>query len=48
MLPWDAGAGDHSIQVRATDGTGMLQANSPTPPFPDGARGYHQVSLHAG
>jgi DMSO/TMAO reductase YedYZ molybdopterin-dependent catalytic subunit len=48
MLPWDAGAGDHSIQVRATDGTGMLQANSSTPPFPDGARGYHQVSVHAG
>jgi hypothetical protein len=26
----------------------MLQANSSTPPFPDGARGYHQVSVHAG
>jgi hypothetical protein len=35
-------AGQHSVRVRAYDGTGTVQEEGPTPPFPDGARGYHR------
>jgi len=45
LLPWDATPGTHSIEVRATDGTGQLQAENQTPPFPDGARGHHRVAV---
>jgi DMSO/TMAO reductase YedYZ molybdopterin-dependent catalytic subunit len=45
-VPWVAGdPGDHVIRVRATDGTGEVQAEEPTPPAPDGARGYHTVRV---
>ncbi|HEY5519846.1 MAG TPA: molybdopterin-dependent oxidoreductase [Candidatus Limnocylindrales bacterium] len=33
-------AGQHTIRVRATDGTGAVQEQGPTPPAPDGARGW--------
>jgi DMSO/TMAO reductase YedYZ molybdopterin-dependent catalytic subunit len=42
---WGATAGDHVIAVRATDGTGETQSAIPTPPPPDGARGYHQIAV---
>lgn len=42
---WDATRGDHRIEVRATDGTGDVQAEERTPPAPDGARGYHRVEV---
>lgn len=42
---WDAGAGDHSLRVRATDGKGEVQEESRTPPPPDGARGYHTIDV---
>jgi hypothetical protein len=45
LLSWDATPGTHSIEVRATDGTGQLQAENQTPPFPDGARGHHRVAV---
>jgi DMSO/TMAO reductase YedYZ molybdopterin-dependent catalytic subunit len=45
LFPWDAAAGTHSIEVRATDGTGQLQAENTTRPFPDGARGYHRIAV---
>ncbi|MBI3750203.1 MAG: molybdopterin-dependent oxidoreductase [Chloroflexi bacterium] len=45
LFPWDAIAGTHSIEVRATDGTGRLQADGITTPFPDGARGHHRIAL---
>ena len=48
MLPWDATPGDHVLQVRATDGTGMVQEEQPSPPAPDGARGWHTVDVHVG
>ena len=47
-LAWNASAGDHRIQVRATDGTGQVQTEASSPPAPDGARGYHTISVHAG
>jgi DMSO/TMAO reductase YedYZ molybdopterin-dependent catalytic subunit len=48
LYPWDAPSGNHSIQVRATDGTGTVQPDNQTPPFPDGARGYHTISVRIG
>ena len=43
MYAWDAtaaDAGDHTIEVRATDGAGVVQTTDRTPPAPDGARGH--------
>jgi DMSO/TMAO reductase YedYZ molybdopterin-dependent catalytic subunit len=46
QLPWVAGpAGDHEIRVRATDGDGVVQTAEMTSPAPDGARGYHTISV---
>lgn len=45
---WQATAGQHAIEVRATDGTGTVQTDRVTPPDPDGARGYHQIAVQAG
>ena len=38
---WDATAGGHTVQVRATDGTGQVQTAEEAPPAPDGASGWH-------
>lgn len=46
VTDWAATAGDHVIQVRATDGTGTVQTDQSSPPAPDGARGWHTVSLN--
>jgi DMSO/TMAO reductase YedYZ molybdopterin-dependent catalytic subunit len=40
-------SGGHTISVRATDGTGALQEVGPTRPAPDGARGWHTISVAA-
>jgi DMSO/TMAO reductase YedYZ molybdopterin-dependent catalytic subunit len=45
---WDAAAGDHTIEVRATDGTGEVQTDQVTPPPPDGARGHHTIRVRVG
>jgi DMSO/TMAO reductase YedYZ molybdopterin-dependent catalytic subunit len=48
---WDAasaGAGAHTIEVRATDGTGDVQTADRTPPAPDGARGHHTIRVQVG
>jgi DMSO/TMAO reductase YedYZ molybdopterin-dependent catalytic subunit len=42
---WQATAGDHVLEVRATDGTGAIQTADRTRPDPDGARGHHQVAV---
>jgi hypothetical protein len=42
---WDASAGEHLLKVRATDGEGTLQEERVTRPPPDGARGYHTISV---
>ena len=44
-LAWDATPGDHRIAVRATDRTGVVQTPTLAEPFPDGATGYHTVSV---
>ncbi len=45
LYRWQAPPGMHSLRVRATDGTGEVQAAERTPPPPDGARGYHQIAV---
>jgi DMSO/TMAO reductase YedYZ molybdopterin-dependent catalytic subunit len=42
---WDAAPGRHDISVRATDGNGQVQEELPTPPAPDGARGWHTIQV---
>ncbi len=42
---WDATPGAHIIAVRATDGTGAVQDEQPTPPPPDGARGWETIQV---
>jgi DMSO/TMAO reductase YedYZ molybdopterin-dependent catalytic subunit len=45
VLEWDAPTGDHFIRVRATDGTGETQTSDHAPPAPDGATGWHEISV---
>jgi DMSO/TMAO reductase YedYZ molybdopterin-dependent catalytic subunit len=45
LYPWEATAGQHTISVRATDGTDALQEEIPSRPAPDGARGWHTISV---
>ena len=42
---WDAPSGRHTLQVRATDGTGAVQTAQVAPPAPDGATGYHTIAV---
>ena len=45
VYEWDAEPGDHELEVRATDGDGETQTEDQVPPRPDGATGWHQVSV---
>jgi DMSO/TMAO reductase YedYZ molybdopterin-dependent catalytic subunit len=42
---WPVVAGRHTFRVRATDGTGALQIEQPAAPHPNGATGYHAVTV---
>jgi DMSO/TMAO reductase YedYZ molybdopterin-dependent catalytic subunit len=46
--PWQASVGNHTLQVRATDADGETQPEQPLPPFPNGATGWHTVSVTVG
>ncbi|MGI9586445.1 MAG: molybdopterin-dependent oxidoreductase, partial [Acidimicrobiia bacterium] len=50
-VQWKADAmvaeGDHTVRVRATDGTGETQGEEPVPPRPDGAEGWHMNTFTA-
>ena len=48
LVDWDAPAGNHLIEVRATDGTGEVQTDQETPPPPDGARGHQRIGVVVG
>ena len=51
LVAWDAaaaGPGSHTIEVRATDGTGTVQTSDITPPAPDGARGHDTIQVRVG
>jgi DMSO/TMAO reductase YedYZ molybdopterin-dependent catalytic subunit len=43
--PWQATAGKHTLQVRATDKTGYTQTSVYHAPEPNGATGYHTVHV---
>jgi DMSO/TMAO reductase YedYZ molybdopterin-dependent catalytic subunit len=43
--PWDAAKGSHEILVRATDGGGVVQEEIRSRPAPDGARGWHTITV---
>jgi DMSO/TMAO reductase YedYZ molybdopterin-dependent catalytic subunit len=45
MLPVDFERGMHRIAVRATDGTGQLQTQDRAAPYPDGASGWHSLTV---
>ncbi|MEU8247592.1 molybdopterin-dependent oxidoreductase [Nonomuraea sp. NPDC048916] len=44
-LDWDAPAGKHTIEVRATDAAGRTQTERQVPPAPDGATGWHTITV---
>jgi hypothetical protein len=41
----NAPRGNHQIAVRATDGTGTIQTAAVQDVVPNGATGYHQISV---
>ena len=45
VYEWDATPGDHTLQVRATDGNGDTQTDQVARPDPDGATGWHTRSV---
>ena len=45
VVEWDAPVGDHEIRVRATDGNGDTQTEDIAPPAPDGATGWHDITV---
>jgi DMSO/TMAO reductase YedYZ molybdopterin-dependent catalytic subunit len=45
LYEWDATPGRHKITVRATDSTGATQTKELASPDPDGATGWHNISL---
>jgi DMSO/TMAO reductase YedYZ molybdopterin-dependent catalytic subunit len=51
MYAWDTSSatpGNHTIEVRATDGTGAVQTADQSPPAPDGARGHETIQVSIG
>ncbi len=47
-IDWDATAGEHTLEVRATDTHGRTQTDRLAPPAPDGATGWHAVTVRVG
>ncbi|GHD80897.1 DMSO/TMAO reductase YedYZ molybdopterin-dependent catalytic subunit [Salinibacterium amurskyense] len=45
VYPWEATSGEHSIEVRATDAGGTTQSGVPIPVVPDGAEGWHGITV---
>ncbi len=45
---WDAAPGEHRLTVRATDRTGATQAETEADPVPDGAQGWHTITVQVG
>ncbi|MFE6839410.1 molybdopterin-dependent oxidoreductase [Streptomyces sp. NPDC057705] len=45
VWPWEATPGRHTLEVRATDGTGAVQTGVRTGTVPDGATGWHAVEV---
>ena len=47
-VTWEASAGRHTLRVRATDLDGVTQTPDEAAPAPDGATGWHQVTVGVG
>ncbi|TAM70808.1 MAG: oxidoreductase [Microbacteriaceae bacterium] len=45
VFEWDATAGNHTIQVRATNANGEVQTSAVAPPAPNGATGWHTIGV---
>jgi DMSO/TMAO reductase YedYZ molybdopterin-dependent catalytic subunit len=45
---WDATAGDHQLQVRATDNSGYTQTENRAGVVPNGATGWHTIGVSVG
>ncbi|MGH3342527.1 MAG: molybdopterin-dependent oxidoreductase [Carbonactinosporaceae bacterium] len=45
MYLWDAAPGEHTLQVRAVDRLERIQTGQTAEPFPDGATGWHTISV---
>jgi DMSO/TMAO reductase YedYZ molybdopterin-dependent catalytic subunit len=48
VYDWEATPGDHTLQVRATDGNGETQTSAEAPPHPSGATGYDTIAVSVG
>ena len=48
LYDWDAPAGSHTLEVRATDDTGEVQTDARSNPAPEGARGHHTIRVSIG
>lgn len=46
VVDWDATAGTHTIEVRATDKSGYTQTDARTSVAPDGATGHHTIEIN--
>jgi DMSO/TMAO reductase YedYZ molybdopterin-dependent catalytic subunit len=42
---WQASKGSHTLRVRATDNAGEVQTSTVAPPPPNGASGYHTITV---
>jgi DMSO/TMAO reductase YedYZ molybdopterin-dependent catalytic subunit len=47
VYEWAATPGTHAIQVRATDATKFTQSQTPVPVAPNGAEGWHSITVTA-
>jgi DMSO/TMAO reductase YedYZ molybdopterin-dependent catalytic subunit len=45
LYDWTAASGTSTLEVRATDGTGVVQTADHSEPAPDGARGHHTIQV---
>ncbi len=45
VYQWPAVSGNHVIQVRATDASGTTQSETPVPVAPNGAEGWHTITV---
>jgi len=46
VLEWQAVRGSHTITVRALDSKGAVQVEKQAPPAPDGATGWHTITVN--
>jgi DMSO/TMAO reductase YedYZ molybdopterin-dependent catalytic subunit len=46
VLAWDATKGNHTITVRAVDAEGVVQIPVEAPPEPNGATGWHTITVN--